>query len=145
MTKMSMWAIYWRFYLVVFSVFLLTVLVIQLLPVLPLIPNTVYHPTAFWLMAGLITFILSLFVPQGLVYACYGKRLSFRPVFWTRLHYCLYGLFGFLAAFALIVQAVASPFVWAGYKLYCQPAVLLLGPWVAVSLTLSVAKQNNRP
>lgn len=138
-----MWAIYWRFLLAVITVFLLTVMAVHFLPILQPVLNPRYHPSVFWLVAMLIATAISQLTSQGLVHAFFGKNMQLRPVFWTRINLWLFGLFGFLTAFALIVQAVSSPTVWANYKLYFQPTMLTLGPLVAGSFTLHQVKHNN--
>ncbi|WP_100642627.1 hypothetical protein [Alteromonas facilis] len=138
-----MWAIYWRFLLAVLTVFLLTVLTVQFLPILQFIANSHYHPSAFWLVATFIAMAISQLTSKGLVHAYFGKRLQLCPTFWSRINVCLFGLLGFLAACALVVQAVATPAGWANYKLYFQPVVLILGPWVAGSFMLHQVKHNN--
>lgn len=138
-----MWAIYWRFLLAVITVFLPTVLAVKFLPILQLIPNPRYYPSAFWLVATLIAITISLFTSKGLVHAYFGKRMQLSLAFWTRINLCLFGLFGFLTGFALIIQAVSNPTVWTNYKLYFQPVMLILGPLVAGSFMLNQVKHNN--
>lgn len=128
-----MWAIYWRYMLAVITVFLLTVLAVNFLPILQLMPNSLYHPSAFWLVAAVVAMFISSLTPQGLVHLYFGKRLRLSPPFWTRINFCLFGLFAFLSVLALLIQAVATPVVWANYKLFVQPTVLILGPLVAGS------------
>lgn len=126
-----MWAIYWRYLLAVFTLFLLTVLSVQLLPILQNIPDSHYHPTVFRLVATVFSLISALMTPRGLVHIFFGEKLPLSAPFWRRINGSLTGLFLLLAALGLLVQLAASEIVWANYKLYVQPTVLILGPFVA--------------
>lgn len=138
-----MWAITWRFLLAVMSVFLITVFSINFLPILQSVPNPRYHPSVFWLVATLFVTAISLFTSHGLVHAFFGKRLQLHSAFWVRVNHCLLGLFGFLAVFAFVMQAVSNPMVWANYKLYFQPIMLILSPLLAGSFMQHHVKHNN--
>lgn len=138
-----MWAIYWRFLLAVITVFVFTVLSVKFLPILQPITSPRYHPTAFWLVSAFIATATSLLTSQGLAHAYFGKRLQLSPKFWARINLCLFGLFCFLAAFGLIIQAVSNPVVWAIYKLYFQPTMLILSPLLAGSFMQLQVKHNN--
>ena len=137
-----MWAIYWRFFLAVIVVFLLTVSAVNFLPILQSVPNPRYHPSVFWLVASSIAMASSQLTSQGLIFAFFGKRMQRSPVFWGRLSFYFFGLFASLAALALFAQAVLSPTIWAAYKLYFQPVVLILGPLVAGGFVLHQVKHN---
>ncbi len=126
-----MWAIYWRYMLAVFTLFLLAVLSVQLLSILQNIPDAHYHPTVFWLIATVLSFIATLITARGLVHIFFGEKLHLGAPFWRRISASLTGLFFLLAALGLLVQYASSEIVWANYKLYVQPAVLVLGPFVA--------------
>ena len=135
-----MWAIYWRYLLAVIVVFFTTLLSVQQLSILSFIESTHYQPSVFWLVAAAFSILFSLPTSHGLIPLFFGDRLGFSRQFWRRLNISFTGLFIVLALLGLMIQAVAGPALWANYKLYFQPLVLVFGPLAAGSFLLRQVK-----
>ena len=139
-----MWAIYWRFMLAVFTVFLLTVLAVQAMPILQQVPDSDFHPSVFWLVACVFSLITTQLTSRGLVHAFIGKHLPLPANLWTRINISFSALFCFLAVLGLLVPFIVIQDIWALYKLYAQPLILILGPLAASSFVLHQVKHSNR-
>ncbi len=125
-----MWGIYWRYLISIsLTVLLLGSLDEQLVWLYPLDSNL--KPTVFWAVIALIFAAFTLVQNKGIHYFFWGGKSSLSPQVWARFNSVI---IMFLLGLALLGVLVANAFsqpVWAQYKLFVQPACLILYPLYA--------------
>ncbi|WP_371185514.1 hypothetical protein [Thalassotalea maritima] len=126
-----MWSITWRYLLAVIFVFILTAFASQQLALLLLVEQERYQPSAFWLLAALFAMLFSVVTPKGLAHVIFAKRLGFASQLWRGINQSFIALFLCLTIVGLFAQLILATELWGYYKLYFQPALLVLWPVVA--------------
>ena len=135
------WSVTWRVSLVI--VLMVTVLAIiqAQTSFLQLIGNNDYQPTFFWSLISALLGVMTVWDKRGAVFFVFGYRLSLSDEHWFRLNYLMLTLFVGLALMGLLVVLVASDAGWATYKLWAQPAWLVLWPLLCASYAVKCFKR----
>lgn len=141
----GLWGMYWR-YCLVMSVFILMVAFIdhqfglfrQYCP-----PGL--QPALFWLILVLCFALATVWQNKGAVYLCFGARLQLKAQTWRQFNRLVLGLCGALALSGFIGNLLFNEVIWPMYKLYVQPAVLLLAPLPLARLVLHSVTPRQDP
>src|SRR3990167_5137269 len=122
------WGLYWR-YLISISlfVFLLAFFDSQF-ALLNNIDNTGLWPSVFWGVISLVLLVVAAFQPNGVAYIIFGKRLQLTDLVWRQFNLILLILLINLVWLGFAASQVLSLELWSMYKLYVQPAILLVAP-----------------
>jgi intracellular septation protein A len=138
-----MWGLYWR-YLISISlfVFLLAFFDSQF-SLLNNIGDTGLWPSVFWGVISLVLVVVSAFQPNGVTYIIFGKRLQFTDLVWRQFNLILLILLINLVWLGLAVSQLFSTEFWSMYKLFVQPAILLVVPllgawWVTYKIEATI-------
>ncbi len=137
------WGLYWR-YLISISlfVFLLAFFDSQF-ALLNNIDNTGLWPSVFWGVISLVLLVVAAFQPNGVAYIIFGKRLQLTDLVWRQFNLILLILLINLVWLGFAASQVLSLELWSMYKLYVQPAILLVAPllgawWVTYKIEAAI-------
>lgn len=126
-----MWGLYWRYLISInSSVFLLAFFDSQF-ALMNNIGDTGLWPSVFWGVISLVLVVVAAFQPNGVAYIIFGKRLQLTDLVWRQFNLILLILLINLAWLGLAVSQLFSPELWSIYKLFVQPAILLVVPFIA--------------
>lgn len=125
-----MWAIYWRSVSAIVLVIVLLSYCYQQFGVLSLASNSNYYPSLFWCLTALFFCAVTVFHRNGLIYLFWGKKLAYNRSIWRYLNIGTILFFIGLAILSLVVYATTSIEIWAKYKLYAQPVIIIIWPWL---------------
>lgn len=122
------WGLYWR-YLISISlfVFLLTFFDSQF-SLLNNIGDTGLWPSVFWGVISLVLVVVAAFQPNGVAYIIFGKRLQLTDLVWRQFNLILLILLINLVWLGFAASQLFSLELWSIYKLFVQPAILLVAP-----------------
>lgn len=130
------WGLYWRYLISMSSsVFVLTFINSQF-ALLNNIDDTGLWPSVFWGVISLVLVVVAAIQPNGITYIIFGKRLQLTDLVWRQFNLILLAIFVSLVCLGFIASQLFNPEFWPMYKLYVQPAILLVVPllgawWVA--------------
>ena len=105
----------------------------QHLQFLALVPDTRLHPSIFWCALAAINGLVSVASRAGLMAVLWGGRVL-TPERWRSINLGTSCYLLALAALALPIGLTANAEVWAFFKLYVQPLLLMIWPAWAVTL-----------
>jgi intracellular septation protein A len=134
------WGLYWRYLISISStVFLLTFFNTQF-SLLNNISNTKLWPSVFWGVISLVLLVVTAFQPNGVTYIIFGKRLLLADLVWRQFNLILLVIFVNLVWLGFAASQLFSTELWSMYKLFVQPAILLVMPllgawWVTKGLS----------
>lgn len=122
------WGLYWR-YLISISlfVFLLAFFDSQF-SLLNNIGDTGLWPSVFWGIISSVLVVVAAFQPNGVAYIIFGKRLQLTDLVWRQFNLILLILLINLVWLGFAASQLFSPELWSIYKLFVQPAILLVVP-----------------
>jgi intracellular septation protein A len=122
------WGLYWRYLISISStVFLLTFFDSQF-ALMNNIDDTGLWPSAFWGVISLVLLVVTAVQPNGVTYIVFGKRLQLTDLVWRQFNLILQILLINLVWLGFAASQVFSLELWSIYKLYVQPAILLVAP-----------------
>jgi intracellular septation protein A len=125
------WGLYWRYLISISStVFLLTFFNTQF-SLLNNISNTKLWPSVFWGVISLVLLVVTAVQPNGVTYIIFGKRLQLTDLVWRQFNLILLAVVVNLVCLGFAASQVFSLELWSIYKLYVQPAILLVAPVIA--------------
>ena len=123
-----MWGIYCRYLISMSSsVFLLAFFDSQF-SLLNNLSNTGLWPSVFWGVISLVLVVVTAFQPNGVTYIIFGKRLQLTDLVWRQFNLILLVIFVNLVWLGFAASQLFSPELWSIYKLFVQPAILLVAP-----------------
>ncbi len=132
-------ALLWRYYLVLISVFASVAFIESQTALLSKLATSYFQPSIFWSQAALIALLIKVFVQRGTLGICFGSRLMLTIKEWHWLNISLIALFILLALLAALFGFTAQVHsnnltkqIWANYKLFVQPILLLFWPIFAI-------------
>lgn len=132
-------ALVWRFYLALISIFVLVAFIESQTALLSRLATSYFQPSIFWLQAALVALLIKVFVKRGALGICFGSRLLLTVREWKWLNTSLIALFLSLALLAALFGFTAQVHsnnltqqIWADYKLFVQPILLLFWPIFAI-------------
>ncbi len=125
-----MWAIYWRSVSAIVLVIIFLSYCHQQFSILDLDINFSYLPTLFWCLTALFFCAITVFQRKGLIYLLWGNRLAFNSSVWRDINFSTILFFIGLAILSKIIHATASIELWTKYKLYAQPAAIIIWPFL---------------
>ena len=126
-----MWGLYWRYLISIsLSVFLLAFFDSQF-SLLNNIANTGLWPSMFWGVISIVLVVVTAFQPNGVTYIIFGKRLLLGDLVWRQFNLILLILLINLVWLGFAASQLFSPELWSIYKLFVQPAILLVAPVIA--------------
>ncbi|MDF3123825.1 hypothetical protein [Rheinheimera sp. 1928-s] len=134
------WGLYWRYLISTsLSVFLLTLSDSQL-SLLNNISDTGLWPSVFWGVISFVLVVVTAVQPNGVTYIIFGKRLQLTDLVWRQFNLILLILLINLVWLAFAASQLFSSELWSIYKLFVQPAILLVVPllgawWVTKGLS----------
>lgn len=134
------WGLYWRYLISISaSVFLLAFFDSQF-ALLNNIDNTDLWPSVFWGFISLVLVVVTAVQPNGVTYIVFGKKLQLTDLVWRQFNAVLLILLINLVWLGFAASQVFSLELWSMYKLYVQPAILLVAPllgawWVTKGLS----------
>ncbi|WP_408636157.1 hypothetical protein [Rheinheimera faecalis] len=82
----------------------------------------------FWGVISLVLVVVTAVQPNGVTYIVFGKRLQLTDLVWRQFNLILLILLINLVWLGLAVSQLFSPELWSMYKLFVQPAILLVAP-----------------
>lgn len=124
------WGLYWRYLISISaSVFLLAFFDSQF-ALLNNIDDTGLWPSVFWGVISLVLVVVTAIQPNGITYVIFGKRLQLPDLVWRQFNLILLAIFVSLVCLGFIASQLFNTEFWPIYKLYVQPAILLLAPLV---------------
>jgi intracellular septation protein A len=138
----KIWGLYWRYLISISaSVFLLAFFDSQF-ALMNNISNTKLWPSVFWGVISLVLVVVAAFQPNGVTYIIFGKRLQLTDHVWRQFNLILLILLINLVWLGFAASQLFSPELWSIYKLFVQPAILLLIPllgawWVTQKVELA--------
>ena len=138
------WGLYWRYLISIsLSVFLLAFFDSQF-PLLNNIDDTRLWPSVFWGVISLVLVVVTAVQPNGVTYIIFGKRLQLTDLVWRQFNLILLILLINLVWLGFAASQLFSPELWSIYKLFVQPAILLVAPllgacWVTKTVEASKA------
>lgn len=122
------WGLYWRYLISISaSVFLLAFFDSQF-ALLNNIDNTDLWPSVFWGFISLVLVVVTAVQPNGVTYIVFGKKLQLTDLVWRQFNAVLLILLINLVWLGLAVSQLFSTEFWSMYKLFVQPAILLVVP-----------------
>ncbi len=122
------WGLYWRYLISISaSVFLLAFFDSQF-ELMNNIGNTGLWPSVFWGIISLVLLVVAAFQPNGVAYIIFGKRLQLTDLVWRQFNLILLTIFVNLVWLGFAASQLFSPELWSIYKLFVQPAILLVMP-----------------
>lgn len=134
-------ALLWRYYLALISVFAFIAFIESQTALLSKLAISYFQPSIFWLQSALVVLLMNVFVKRGSLGCYFGSRLILTVKEWKWLNTSFIALFLFLALLAALFGLVAlvqannlTQQVWATYKLFAQPLLLLLWPPLAIAI-----------
>jgi intracellular septation protein A len=92
------------------------------------IGNTGLWPSVFWGIISLVLLVVAAFQPNGVAYIIFGKRLQLTDLVWRQFNLILLTIFVNLVWLGFAASQLFSPELWSIYKLFVQPAILLVMP-----------------
>lgn len=95
------------------------------------ITNIQLWPSVFWGVISLVLVVITAFQPNGVTYIIFGKRLQLTDLVWQKFNVVLLILFINLVWLGFAASQLFSPELWSMYKLFVQPAILLVVPVIA--------------
>ena len=122
------WGIYWRFLVVTILLMVCLALVHGSVGLFDRIAKVNYQPTVFWLSMAGIFWLASTIKHNGLLSIFWGRILCLPALLWQKLSVSISLFFVVLAIIALLVYLSSNSDVWAFYKLWVQPLLLLCAP-----------------
>lgn len=130
----KIWGLYWRYLISISSsVFLLAFFDSQF-ALMNNIGDTGLWPSVFWGVISLVLVVVAAFQPNGVTYIIFGKRLQLTDLVWRQFNLILLILLINLVWLGFAASQLFSPELWSIYKLFVQPAILLvmplLGAWM---------------
>lgn len=134
------WGLYWRYLISISaSVFLLAFFDSQF-ALMNNIGDTGLWPSVFWGVISFVLVVVTSVQPNGVTYIIFGKRLQLTDLVWRQFNLILLTIFVNLVWLGFAASQVFSPELWSMYKLYVQPAILLVAPllgawWVTKGLS----------
>lgn len=137
------WGLYWRYLLAMsLSVFLLVFFDSQF-ALLNNIDDTKLWPSVFWGAISLVLVVVTAVQPNGVTYIIFGKRLQLTDLVWRQFNLILLTIFVNLVWLGFAASQVFSLELWSMYKLFVQPAILLVAPllgawWVTYKIEAAI-------
>jgi intracellular septation protein A len=136
-----MWGIYWRYLLSITLLLILLSVLEQSLGLRLLVTDVNLWPSIFWGIIALFFLLVTFIQAKGLAYLILGSYSQIDSKIWQQFNTFLVVFFILLAASAFIFNLLLSPQNWALYKLYVQPAALLLLPLLAANWVVFVSNK----
>ncbi|MAG76237.1 MAG: hypothetical protein CL811_05695 [Colwelliaceae bacterium] len=134
-------ALHWRYYIALISVFAFVAFIESQTTLLSKLATSYFQPSIFWSQAALVALLVKVFVQRGALGALFGSRLMLTLKEWHWLNTSFITLFISLALLAALFGFTAqvqtnnlTQQIWANYKLFVQPLLLLLWPPVAIAI-----------
>lgn len=122
------WGLYWRYLISISSTVFLLAFFDSQFALLNNIDNTRLWPSVFWGVISLVLVVVAAFQPNGVTYIIFGKRLQLTDIVWRQFNALLLILFINLVWLGFAASQLFSPELWSMYKLFVQPAILLVAP-----------------
>lgn len=127
------WSLYWRSQLLLLAAILLLAVLKQQWPWL-VAAQVEFEPSLFWCQLAVIVGLCSCSGRFGCGYLHWGLRQPQAVAFYQRFQLWLCGFLLLLALLgallAMLTMVLQQAKLWACYKLYLQPLLLLAGPAV---------------
>lgn len=123
-----MWGLYWRYLISIsLSIFLLAFFDSQF-ALMNNIGDTSLWPSVFWGVISFVLVVVTAVQPNGVTYIIFGKRLQLTDLVWRQFNLILLTIFVNLVWLGFAASQLFSPELWSIYKLFVQPAILLVMP-----------------
>ena len=127
----KIWGLYWRYLISISSAVFLLAFFDSQFALMNNIDDTGLWPSVFWGVISLVLVVVAAFQPNGVGYIIFGKRLQLTDLVWRQFNLILLILLINLVWLGFAASQVFSPELWSMYKLYIQPAILLVVPVIA--------------
>ena len=122
------WGLYWRYLISISSAVFLLAFFDSQFALLNNIDDTKLWPSVFWGVISLVLVVVTAIQPNGITYIIFGKRLQLTDLVWRQFNLILLILFINLVGLGFAASQLFSPELWSIYKLFVQPAILLVAP-----------------
>lgn len=137
------WSLYWRSQLLLWTTILVLAAFKHQSPWSLAVPEA-FEPSLFWCQLAVLLMMSTLSGRFGCGYLYWRLRQPLAVAFYQRFQRLLAGLFLLLAVLggllAMLTMALKQAELWAWYKLYLQPLLLLIGP--AIVGLIAVVQQR---
>ncbi|MFT6778246.1 MAG: intracellular septation protein A [Paraglaciecola sp.] len=133
-----LFAVYWRTILATVLLIVTFSFVQQQINILAIAGNINYFPTLFWCFIAFVFFVFTIFLSNGLVFFLWGSALNLNNSFWRKFNISTVIFFIALSLLALVVHSSFDNDIWAYYKLFGQPSMLLIIPLLYIKKILSI-------
>lgn len=130
----KIWGLYWRYLISISSAVFLLAFFDSQFALMNNIGDTGLWPSVFWGVISLVLVVVTAFQPNGVTYIIFGKRLQLTDLVWRQFNLILLILLINLVWLGFAASQLFSTEFWSMYKLFVQPAILLvvplLGAWM---------------